>query len=271
METLKAASSSLRASKTALKAERKEQKDLVASLEKQFQKQKRLTDAKSKADVKIKLQEPQASELALRNELEAKMTVQPESKADVSTDVAERKSDPEKNQEKDRCGIANTFPSCVPLVPHFFPTCLPLVSHLSSTCLPLVSLLRPSCLLLVSHFFSACRPLFSTCLPLVPHLFPTAGSCWVSIFTHCVAVPPSSGMRRVPRTSKLCLPLCLPLCVSNFFLICHPPGTLEPCLLLCLPLVSKLVCHCVSHCVSHLVSQLVSHCMSHCVSEHFFL
>jgi hypothetical protein len=87
-------------------------------------------------------------------------------------------------------------------------------------------------------------------------LFPTAGSCWVSIFTHCVAVPPSSGMRRVPRTSKLCLPLCLPLCVSNFFLICHPPGTLEPCLLLCLPLVSKLVCHCVSHCVSHLVSHL---------------
>ena len=105
----------------------------------------------------------------------------------------------------------------MPLVPHLFPTCLPLVSHLSSTCLPLVSLLRPSCLLLVSHFFSACRPLFSTCLPLVPHLFPTAGSCWVSIFTHCVAVPPSSGMRRVPRTSELCLPLCLPLCVSNFF------------------------------------------------------
>ena len=136
------------------------------------------------------------------------MTVEPESKADVSTDVAERKSDPEKNQEKDRCGIANTFPSCVPLCPpllsHLFPTC--------STCLPLVSLLRPSCLLLVSHFFSACRPLFSTCLPLVPHLFPTAGSCWVSIFIHCVAVPPllaCAGFREPRNFVSHCVSHCV--------------------------------------------------------------
>ena len=129
---MKAASSSLQASKTALEAEHKEQKDLVASLEEQLHKQKQLTDAEaeSKADVERKLQEAQASELALRNNLEAKMAIEPESKADVSTDVAERKSDPEKNQEKDRCGIANA-------------TCLPLVSHLSSTCLPFVSLLLP--------------------------------------------------------------------------------------------------------------------------------
>jgi hypothetical protein len=166
VETLKAASSSLRASKTALKAERKEQKDLVASLEKQFQKQKRLTDAKSKADVKIKLQEPQASELALRNELEAKMTVEPESKADVSTDVAERKSDPEKNQEKDRCGIANTFPSCVPLVPHFFPTCFPpvlLVSRLFPYCVPVVSYLSPTFSPLVARFLALVSHLSPTC------------------------------------------------------------------------------------------------------------
>ena len=141
--------------------------------------------------------------------------------------------------------------TCPPLLSHLFPTC--------STCLPLVSLLRPSCLLLVSHFFSACRPLFSTCLPLVPHLFPTAGSCWVSIFIHCLAVPPSSGMRRIAQGSAnlgTLSPTVSPIVCFQFFLICHPPGTLEPCLLLCLPLVSKLVCHCVSHCVSHLVSHL---------------
>ncbi|CAL1142242.1 unnamed protein product [Cladocopium goreaui] len=103
LETLKAASSSLQASKTALEAEHKEQKDLVASLEEQLEKQKQLTDAEaeSKADVERKLQEAQASELALRNNLEAKMAIEPESKADVSTDVAERKSDSEKNQEKE--------------------------------------------------------------------------------------------------------------------------------------------------------------------------
>ena len=66
---MKAASSSLQASKTALEAEHKEQKDLVASLEEQLHKQKQLTDAEaeSKADVERKLQEAQASELALRN------------------------------------------------------------------------------------------------------------------------------------------------------------------------------------------------------------
>jgi len=160
---LKAASSSLQASKTALEAEHKEQKDLVASLEEQLEKQKQLTDAEaeSKADVERKLQEAQASELALRNNLEAKMAIEPESKADVSTDVAERKSDPEKNQEKDRCGIANTFPSCVPLVPHFFPTCFPPVL-LVSRLFPYYCLLCPTCL-----------PLFSACLPLIPHFAST--------------------------------------------------------------------------------------------------
>ena len=161
---MKAASSSLQASKTALEAEHKEQKDLVASLEEQLEKQKQLTDAEaeSKADVERKLQEAQASELALRNNLEAKMAIEPESKADVSTDVAERKSDSEKNQEKDRCGIANA--TCPPLVSHLSPTCFPPVFYLSPACFPTIAY----CVLLVSHFLALVSHLFPI-LPLLPH------------------------------------------------------------------------------------------------------
>ena len=202
LETLKAASSSLQASKTALEAEHKEQKDLVASLEEQLHKQKQLTDAEaeSKADVERKLQEAQASELALRNNLEAKMAIEPESKADVSTDVAERKSDPEKNQEKDRCGIANA--TCPPLVSHLSPTCFPPVFYLSPVCFPCYCLLCPTCL-----------PLFSACLPLIPHFASTPTFLPLPLLSHLSPLVPL-----VSRLSPTCLrfvsqllsPTCLP-------------------------------------------------------------
>ena len=146
-----------------MKAERKQQKDLVASLEKQFQKQKHLTDAKSKADVKIKLQEPQASELALRNELEAKMTVEPESKADVSTDVAER------NRKRTDAELPTPFLRAY----HLSPTSFPLVSHLFPTCLLLVSRLFPYCVPVVSYLSPTFSPLVARFLALVSHLSPT--------------------------------------------------------------------------------------------------
>lgn len=223
---MKAASSSLQASKTTLEAEHKEQKDLVASLEEQLQRQKQLTDAEaeSKADVERKLQEVQASELALRNELDAKMAVEPESKDDVSTDVAERKSDPEKNQEKDRCGIANTFPFCLC---HLSPTCFPLVSHLFPTCLLLVSRLFPYyCLLVVSYLSPTFSPLIARFLAFVSRLSPTL-PLLVPHFSTCLPLPPFSptlqllshlsplvshlSLTRLRLVSQLLSPTCLPL------------------------------------------------------------
>ena len=198
---MKAASSSLQASKTALEAEHKEQKDLVASLEEQLHKQKQLTDAEaeSKADVERKLQEAQASELALRNKLEAKMAIEPESKADVSTDVAERKSDPEKNQEKDRCGIAN----CPPLVSHLSPTCFPPVFYLSPACFPTIAY----CVL------PTCLPLFSTCLPLIPHFASTPTFLPLPLLSHLSPLVPLVSRLSptcIRLVSQLLSPTCLP-------------------------------------------------------------
>ena len=205
---MKAASSSLQASKTALEAERKEQKDLVASLEEQLHKQKQLTDAEaeSKADVERKLQEAQASELALRNNLEAKMAIEPESKADVSTDVAERKSDPEKNQEKDRCGIANA--TCPPLVSHLSPTCFPPVFYLSPVCFPAIAY----CVLLVSHF-----------LALVSHLFPI-----LPLLPHFSRSHFSPTCLRLSRLSPACPPLVSDLSPSCCLPLVSPPEKLFP-------------------------------------------
>lgn len=76
LEAVNAASSSLEASKAALEAELKEQKDLVAALEEKFQKQQELTDveAESRAATEKKLQEAEASETSIRSELEAAKT-----------------------------------------------------------------------------------------------------------------------------------------------------------------------------------------------------
>ena len=87
------------------------------------------------------------------------MTVEPESKADVSTDVAAR------NRKRTDAELPTPFLRAY----HLSPTSFPLVSHLFPTCLLLVSRLFPYYCLLCP----TCLPLFSACLPLIPHFAST--------------------------------------------------------------------------------------------------